>query len=56
MLRDKTERYIIEKMAEISKEYYEPYDLEDRTNEKKNEKLNIQYEIYKQMLKDLYNF
>ena len=56
MLRDKTERYIIERMGEIAKAYYEPYDSEDTKNAKQNEILTIEYNLYKKLLKELYNF
>lgn len=54
-LENKMERKLIQKMADICKEYYEPYDSQDRCQEAlKNSDRKIKYQCYKELLLELW--
>lgn len=56
MLEDEMTRTLIIKMADICKEYYEPYDSEDRCEEaKRNRDREIKFNIYKDLLIEHWN-
>lgn len=54
MLTDKMERNLIQKMAQICENYVEPFDVQDSSNSYTNRKLQIQYEVYKNLLMELW--
>ena len=54
-LENKMERTLIQKMAEICKEYYTPYDDMDRCREAQlNAERKIKYNTYKDLLLELW--
>lgn len=54
-LENKFERNLIEKMAQICHEYYEPYDCMDKCDEvNKNKERKIKYQIYKELLLEMW--
>lgn len=53
-LENEAERYLIIKMAELAKQWKEPHDDEDREQMRKNAPLEDKYEVYKEMLRDLF--
>ena len=54
-LKNPTVRYLIIKMAELAKNYQEPYDDHDMTAYKNNEKLFPKWDTYEEMLLDALN-
>lgn len=54
-LKNPTVRYLIIKMAELAKNYQEPYDDRDMTAYKNNEKLFPKWDTYEEMLLDALN-
>lgn len=57
MLKDNVERKLIMKMAEIAKEYVEPYDNMDRSPEvQKNAWREVKYDTYKELLLEYWGY
>ena len=51
---NKTEKYIIMKMAEAIKDWEKPYDNLDSTTRAKNAPMEEKYNFYKELLDDYY--
>lgn len=54
-LKNSTVRYLIIKMAELAKDYQEPYDDRDMAAFKNNEKLSLKWEVYEEIFIDAWN-
>lgn len=54
-LKNSTTRYLIIKLAELAKDYQEPYDDRDMAAYENNKELFPKWEVYKDMLIDAWN-
>ena len=53
-MKNEMERNLVMKMAKLCEQWYEPYDEIERRNCTKNKEITIKYDVYKELLLELW--